>query len=109
MPYIRQNRRENIKTNCIYGINFFRIETLGDLAYAINSLCVEYLLGSRYNCRGVDLNFSTLNDVPKVLDAVKHEYIRRIIVPYEEKKLKENGDVYGELLEKLGLNEDGNV
>jgi len=30
------------------------------------------------------------------LEGAKLEFYRRVVVPYEEKKMKENGDVYNE-------------
>jgi len=40
------------------------------------------------------LNYQTINDVVGVLEAAKLEFYRRLAVPYENHKIKENGDVY---------------
>lgn len=34
------------------------------------------------------------NDVMGALEGAKQEYYRRIVAPYENEKIKENGDVY---------------
>lgn len=38
--------------------------------------------------------YSELNEALGVLDAVAREFYRRRVAPYEDKKIKENGDVY---------------
>lgn len=60
--------------------------TEGELNYAITMLCVRYL-GSSYN-------YHTLNGVIGVLECAKLELYRRMAAPYEDAKMKENGDVY---------------
>ncbi len=39
-------------------------------------------------------SYQTYNDVLGVLNAIPHELYRRKIAPYEDKKIKENSDVY---------------
>lgn len=101
MPYIKYNRRQNILgyPDCYHdNVNIDQINTSGELTYVIVYLCIEFLIRSSKS-----LDFDTLNDIPKVLNAAKDEYTRRILVPYEEKKCQENGDVFKELLHRLGL------
>ncbi len=38
--------------------------------------------------------YSELNEALGVLDAVAREFYRRRVAPYEDKKIKDNGDVY---------------
>ena len=59
----------------------------GKLNYDITMRCLDYLefKGETYTHH---------NDILGVLEAVKQEWYRRMVVPYEEKKLAENGDVY---------------
>lgn len=59
----------------------------GELNYLISSIIREYI-----NAKG--LRYATLNDVIGVLDSAKMEFYRRVVAPYEEEKMKENGDVY---------------
>ena len=39
-------------------------------------------------------SYTTFNDILCALEGAKLEFYRRIVVPYEEKKCAENGDVY---------------
>jgi hypothetical protein len=40
-----------------------------------------------------NLNWDYKSDALKVLEDVKLEFYRRILVPYADKKIKENGDI----------------
>lgn len=59
----------------------------GELNYAITRQVVEYFRnnGGRYQ---------QINDVLGALEGAKLEFYRRVVVPYEDRKIRENGDVY---------------
>jgi hypothetical protein len=38
--------------------------------------------------------YQTFNDIIGALEGAKQEFYRRIVAPYEDKKMIENGDVY---------------
>jgi hypothetical protein len=80
MPYIKDNRREYLWQEKLP-------ETGGDLNYIITRLCKEFLdnLGE---------NYERINQVIGALECAKQEFYRRIVSPYEDKKIKENGDVF---------------
>lgn len=59
----------------------------GDLNYLISSLAKLYV-----DKHGT--SYSVLNDVVGVLGAANMEFYRRVVVPYEDKKIEQNGDVY---------------
>ena len=40
------------------------------------------------------LKYSEVNEAVGMLECAKQEYYRRVAGPYEDKKIKENGDVY---------------
>lgn len=65
-------------------------ETPGELNFAITMLLTGYL-----EKRGV--NYVSLNDCMGALEGAKLELYRRVVAPYEDKKIAENGDVYGDL------------
>jgi hypothetical protein len=65
----------------------------GELNYLISRIVDTYI-----QVKGK--NYQNLNEVIGVLECVKQEYYRRIAAPYEDKKIAENGDVYGELPQK---------
>jgi hypothetical protein len=82
MPYIHQDDRLLLELN---GSSHAR--SAGELNYLITTLCVEYL-----NTNGK--NYQHINDVVGALEGAKLEFYRRVAAPYEDLKIKENGDVY---------------
>jgi hypothetical protein len=56
----------------------------GVLNYSISSLLKELY----------DLRYTEVNEAVGMLECTKQEYYRRVAAPYEDKKIKENGDVY---------------
>ena len=88
MPYIKQHRRESIE-------EWFnplrpRIHTLspGEINYLITQILEEQVkVYSDGGYRGLALILGGI-------EAVKMEFYRRRIAPYEDAKAKENGDVY---------------
>ena len=51
------------------------------------------------------MSYKTCNDITGALINCEHEFYRRVVAPYEDKKIIENGDVY----EKTDLIVHGNV
>lgn len=62
-------------------------KTCGELNYALTLLMIGYL-------KRKGLSYQTLNDISGAATESLAEFRRRVIVPYEEKKRKQNGDVY---------------
>ena len=85
MPYISQERRRAIRPTD--GRTAEAAETAGELNYLITMLCVEYEDNREYG-------YQAINDILGALEGAKQEFYRRIAVPYEDMKRKENGDVY---------------
>lgn len=81
MPYIDQNRRDAIDTGIV------KVSTAGELNYKITTLALAYL-----SLKGT--SYQTFNDIVGALEGAKLELYRRRIAEYENKKAKENGDVY---------------
>lgn len=82
MPYISQSERDLVEDD-----GYLIPQDAGGLCYVISSICGGYV-------RVKGLNYATLNGVLGALEGAKLEFYRRVVVPYEEQKLKENGDVY---------------
>ena len=80
MPYIKEHRREELEESSA-------IINPGELNYKITLLLTNYM-------HGKGLNYQTINDIMGALEGAKAEFYRRIAAPYEDKKIKENGDVY---------------
>ena len=61
-------------------------QTAGELNYRITQLLLEYV--------GSDYNYQRINDAVGAMECCKLEFVRRLVVPYEDTKIQENGDVY---------------
>ena len=68
----------------------------GSLNYAITALLINYV------AHNGGLRYKTLNDCIGALVAAKDEFTRRVVAPYVDKKIQENGDVYPPELLKGG-------
>jgi hypothetical protein len=90
MPYIKKEFRSVLESNChleelLAGLGRLS-PTVGDLNYLITRICHEYI-----KIHG--MSYQASNDLVGVLDCAKMELYRRVISKYEDKKIKENGDV----------------
>jgi hypothetical protein len=81
MPYIKQERRADVAKN--FGV----ADTAGELNFFITNYITGYYLPE-------SPSYSDFNEVVGVLESVKLEFYRRMVAPYEDQKIKENGDVY---------------
>jgi hypothetical protein len=61
----------------------------GELNYALTRLIINYLTDK-------GKSYQTINDCIGALEGCKLEFYRRVVVPYEDKKIEENGDVFPE-------------
>lgn len=87
MPYIKQSDRNKFITKgCLAKQIASSIETEGELNYFITKLCHAYI-------KKHGKSYKTLNGVHGALTCAQLELYRRITAPYEEIKIKENGDV----------------
>jgi len=86
MPYIKKLDRTKFYP-LIYDIAD-KIKSEGELNYAITCIILEYLNNNRPN------SYALLNKIIGVLECIKQEFYRRMVIPYEEKKIEENGEVY---------------
>lgn len=83
MPYIDPSKRRSFRQAYLLG------QTIGDpgeLNYVVTQLILAYL--------GPYPHYSNFNDIMGVLECAKQELYRRMIAPYEDEKIEENGDVY---------------
>ena len=81
MPYIPQARREFI----------YIPANSGELNFMITELVTLYI-------KAHEKKYATLNEAIGALECAKLELYRRVLSPYEDKKIKQNGDVYGDIL-----------
>ena len=90
MPYIRAEERERID-GAIEPLS----AALRDMDAGAQNYVITRLLLSWVRARGV--SYSNLADAIKILETAKLEFYRRALAAYEDRKLREHGDVYGDL------------
>lgn len=83
MPYIPEEERKPLH---IRSDKYPR--SAGQLNFQITDLCMMYITEHD------GLSYHTINEVVGVLECAKMELYRRVAAPYEDKKRKQNGDVY---------------
>lgn len=81
MPYIKEGARWELSGQR-------KTENPGELNYQLTLIINEYLR------RRHGRSYTGVNEVVGVLECVKQEFYRRVVAPYEDQKIKENGDVY---------------
>jgi len=85
MPYIKKRKREELNEEFVKDV---LPKTEGELNYLITMLCLSYL-----EFKG--LSYATINTIMGAVECAKQEFYRRAAVPYEEKKIRGNGDIEG--------------
>lgn len=83
MPYIRQEDR----TKCRNG----GPENVGELTYELQQTIKDYLLYK-------GLRYQYIAEIKGALDETRRDFEKRVVDPYEQKKLEDNGDVWPEEL-----------
>jgi hypothetical protein len=86
MPYIKTEDRVKFE-NLVKDMSLTKIDTAGELNYLITRLVLSFL--SQKNT-----SYQNYNDAIGALEGAKLELYRRSVSKYEDKKIKENGDVY---------------
>ena len=64
----------------------------GMLNYLLTSVCLTYL--QKKGEEKGSPSYSDFSEVIGALESAKLEFYRRAVVPYEDEKIKQNGDVY---------------
>ncbi len=86
MPYIKADQRNRIIIDKKVFID--EINNAGELNYTISMIIKNYFEKAEKG------NYQAINDIIGALEGVKLEFTRRITNEYENKKIKENGDMY---------------
>lgn len=81
MPYIKDIDRIKVRES-------LQPQNAGELNYLITEIVLEFLY------RDGPPRYQDYNDAIGVLSCASHELYRRTIAPYEDEKVKENGDVF---------------
>jgi len=80
MPYVKEEDRGDVFKAGNY-------ENPGNLNYTFTEIINQYIVEKK-------LSYQTINDIIGALEGAKLEFYARIVRPYEDQKIKENGDVY---------------
>lgn len=86
MPYIHIYDRE-LHKELLEAIKNTAVPVPGHMNFLITALLSRYLEDN-------GKSYQTYNELIGVLECAKLELYRRLIGPYEDTKIKENGDVY---------------
>lgn len=95
MPYIKKEDRNQLTFTASdsnrqsapeQGLYYERLETAGELQYAMALMFKSYI-------ERKGLNYQHCNDIMGALAGAQMEFYRKIVAPYEEEKIVENGDV----------------
>lgn len=78
MPYIDKQTRAFLNNR--------EPQNVGELNYLITKTCLDFV--------GTEKSYALYNAVVGALESAKLEFYRRVVAPYEDEKIKENGDVY---------------
>lgn len=76
MPYIEHDRRRAILVP----------QNAGELNYHLTMECLGYV-------EEHGLRYQTINDIVGALEGAKAEFQRRVVADYEDKKIRDNGDL----------------
>jgi hypothetical protein len=83
MPYIKKRERDKITKGLTLALE--DIDTKGELCFAIYYLMKEFA--------EMEMNFDNASNAIAAADCAKLEFYRRILAPYEDQKIQENGDI----------------
>lgn len=87
MPYIKQGQRDALAPDLVRTLwAAHPALSEGELNYTLTRLVRRWL--------GDNPNYARFNAALGVLEAAKLELYRRMVAPYEDTKIAENGDVY---------------
>jgi len=98
MPYItEENRDEFAKGMQELENDTLEMEKPGELNYVLSNIILDYVLRK-------GLCYDTVNEVMGVISCIQQEFYRRVVAPYENKKIAENGDLpqFRKLIDKIG-------
>lgn len=91
MPYLSREHREYIDEIADFEDLGMRLSSAGELNYSITKLVKGFLsplLPSQTP------HYEDYNTVIGALECVKQELYRHVVGPYEDIKIRDNGDVY---------------
>ncbi len=96
MPYIDKHRKAELKPL----LDQILLSSPGDITYAVSILMINYLKRNSPHM----LTFTSLNSCIGAIERALDEFKRRILDPYEQEKIRDNGDIYQEFIRDSNIN-----
>jgi len=84
MPYVKQSSRDRLRP-VLDTMKNYNVRPDGELNYLLFAYCRYYLRNTE--------SYNTIKNYCAELRACAHEIERRMLDVYEDKKIKENGDI----------------
>lgn len=97
MPYIANEDRKTMDGGC-------PARTQGELNYKVTMEAIRYI-DMRHNAYGNKVGYTIISQAIAALRDAADELARRLLGPYEDRKIAEAGDVYPEWLLKMVFRE----
>jgi hypothetical protein len=94
MPYISKLKREELDKKIEQLLLNIDQLNVGELNYTISNIINYYI---RIKSDHKEFNYELCNSLIGVLECAKLELYRKVVSPYEDKKIKENGKLYLDL------------
>ena len=85
MPYIDKEDRDQYHDTIMKAVELLKDKPIGHFNYVVSSILWKLFSNKRGYTYG--------NSLMGVLSCIAQEFYRRMLVPYEDDKIKENGDV----------------
>ena len=79
VPYIKREKKIDLQDRLP--------KDSGELNFLFTDIITDYLYEN-------GKSYKVCNDIIGALEGAKLEFYRRVVAPYEDKKIEENGDVY---------------
>lgn len=90
MPYITPDDRERLNYQ---HLRWVMPHTPGELNYVFSRIIANYMMAAQAKNAGMK-SYSHINDVLGALEGAKQEFYRVVAAPYEDEKMRANGEVY---------------
>jgi hypothetical protein len=90
MPYIQQDERKRYDKDIINLVENLVDHRRGEASVGEVNYVISSIIWELFECRK---SYTTANNLMGVLECVKQEFYRKQVAPYEDKKIKENGDI----------------
>ena len=97
MPYIKESQKQRLKPL----LDKILIGEKGELTYCINILQMKF--AEQDIIAHLKPSYQVLSDAVAAANDANTEFYRRVIFPYEDHKIRENGDIFRDFIRKANI------